>query len=214
MRKIAPLSPEQAQRSLVNRMGKRVDRLRQIAVRFGAYSKRVFMTWTIWSGEEQGEGEEKIFAQVEILPTPRVLDLTAIQRNPRSAGYYEEGAVRVDQISVATYTEDMLRGIVIPDLPQAGCPGCCAPVKPEGLPLRTDGINRGNQPRIDFFYQIVEDGRGDFPAERRRFRPQGLPYRDELNFQFSIVLERADEELSRDDKSQVGADPIYKVEPL
>jgi hypothetical protein len=211
MSRIAALSPEEARRTLINRMGPRVDRLRQIAVRLGAFSKRVFLTWTVWSGEEQGSGQETIFAQVEILPTPRVVDLTSILRNPRTAGYYEEGSVRVDQISIATYTEDMLRGLVIPDLPQAGCPGCCAPPTPRGLPLRTDGIERGAIPRVDFFYQVVEDGRGDQPAERRRFRPQSLPYRDETNFQFAIILERADEELDRQDRSQVGADPIYRV---
>lgn len=213
-RAIKPLSPEQAQRSLFNRMAKRADMLRQIRVNFGERPKRVFLTWTLWSGAVRGEGTEEVFAQVEILPTPVVSDLTGILRNPRSGGYYEEGTTRVSEISTATFNEDMLRGLIIPDLPQGGCPGCCAPVKPTGLPIRTDGIELGPQPRIDFFYQVVEDGRGGNVPERRRFRPMSVPWRDVDNFQFVIMLERADEELNRSGRSQVGPDPIFDVEPL
>lgn len=213
-RDIGPLTPEQAQGSLFNRQSRRVDRLRQMQTRFGMRPKRVFLTWTFWSGQERGEGDETIYAQVEILPTPVVGDITGILRNPRSGGYYEEGSVRVTEISTATYNEDMLRGILIPDMPMAGCPGTCTPVAPRGLPLRTDGVELGSQPKIDFFYQVVEDGRGGNVPERRRYRPASLPWRDAENFQFVILLERADEEMSRRDTSQIGPDDVFDVEAL
>ena len=180
-----PLTPSEAKRSLANRLGLRVaDRLRQFSTRFGLRSRRVFLTWTQFTGAERGEGRERVIARIELLPTPKVADATTVMRMPFAAGVLPVGSLRVSLISVA-YTYDQLTGRRIPGRSDDG------PI-PEP---------------IDFFYELVEDGRGDDPAERQRFRVLGIPWRDEGNVGWSVLLERSSEDFARDGTSQIGIDP-------
>ena len=179
-----PLTPAEAKRSLANRLGLRgADRLRQFSTRFGLRSRRVFLTWSRFSGAERGEGTERVIARVEILPTPKVADATSVMRMPFAAGVLPVGSLRVSLISVK-FTADQLTGRRVP--------------------------GRGSEPiaePIDFFYELVEDGRGDDPAERQRFRVLGMPWRDEGNVGWNVLLERSSEDFARDGTSQIGIDP-------
>lgn len=196
-----PLSPTEARRSLAHRFSPTIDRLRQFSTRFGLRSRRVFLVWTRWSGEERGEGVENEYARVEILPTPRVADLTAIAFDPRSGGVLPVGSLRVDRIS-AQFTEDILEGRKIPVVSPGG--GIhCAPTSPS-----TTTEHSGEDLAIDepfaFFYEVIEDGRGDNPPEREKFRIAASPYRNEGYVEWGVILEQINENNDRFGGSQIG----------
>jgi hypothetical protein len=178
MGKIGPLEPGQASRTLVARLvGTRdrvgvVDRARQVATRLGARPDRVFLVWTRSGGEEPGEGDEVELARLEILPTPKVSDRTAVALNPYSAGRLPAGAVRVTEISAGRHREALLAGRELPD----GKPA------PKGA---------------SFFFEVVDDGRDGNEPERRRFRLAASPTRGPNGRDFEIVLERASADRTR-----------------
>lgn len=196
---IRALRPGEAARTLAHRLGPRVDRLRQRLTRFGLRSDRVFLVWTRYTGEERGEGREEILAELELLPTPEVRDLTGVTYNPFSAGTLPVGAVRVDRIS-SQYSEALLKGKVMPVSAETG--------SDIGEPF-------------DFFYEIVDDDRdeqrapsckpridiapvGGSAQRRKRFRVLGGPSRREGQFDWTIYLERASEDRLADGRSALG----------
>lgn len=198
------MSPSQARGTLAHRLTAKADRLRGLNTRFGLRSKRVFLVWTHYSGAERGEGVERIHARVELWPTPKVADYTALLRNPFSAGVLPEGSVRVSEISAGAYTADMLSGLVIPaNAERCGCG--CGPV----LPVQGQVLNSGEaagepdlgerltRRDIDFFWEVVEDGRGDDPAPRFRFRIYSAPSRNEGRMQWEVLLQRANHDMDR-----------------
>lgn len=193
-----PLTPTEATRTLANRFGKRADNLRQFNTKFGARSKRVFLVWTKVTGEERGEGDENVIHRIELLPTPRVSELTAVSRMPMIEGSLPNGGVRVDEISVYRYTEDMLRGLVVPGEP--GTPG---------TPIARKGSERLTDPRIDFFYEIVDDGRqGEGIAARQRFQLIGYPARVETKVYFAVFLQRSSADMLRSGESSADEDDL------
>jgi hypothetical protein len=202
-----PLTRDEAKATLVNRYGAIADKYRQLYTNYGLRSRRVFLVWSRWTGEERGEGHERLLAEIEILPTPRISDATSIQRRPYSAGTLPEGSLFLDQISMATFTQDILRGWVIPAVRPT--PRTCAErnMQPDlevALSVNGKTFERGSDRRIDFWYEIVEDGRGDFPASRSRYRVLSDPSRKEGSLFFSLVLERADEARDRSGNFQIG----------
>lgn len=151
-----------------------VDRARSIATRLGARPFRVFLVWTISSGDKRGDGDEKILERHEIQPRPRC-DFASLTRNPTLVGVYAAGSVRVDEITPA-YTLDELQGVKLPN----------------GRPVPVD---RG---RVSFFYEVTEDGRGDDPPSRGRFRLNNVPAREAENVQWVIILEPVSDAMRRD----------------
>lgn len=181
---IRPLGPGQFEHSLIGGLGDVVDDIRQIATDLGARPYRVFLLWTLAGGEERGEGDERLLAELELLPTPSVQDLTSITFAPYSAGKLPVGSVRVSQISTR-YGEDVLAGNILPT---------------------------GAQPdarRGDFFYEVREveglagqcgpneDGLVRQPL-RKRYRLLGGPYRVPTRVMYEVILERASEDRKRD----------------
>ena len=181
MSKVAPLTAQQAISSVLNRIAPRIDRARQVAVRVGLHSRRVFLVWEKWTGFERGEGRELEVLRLEILPTPKIIGLDAVALNPFSAGILPVGSIRVEKIS-ATYTEDQLRGLTYPV-------------------LHADHINNP----YDFFYEVVEDGRGDPQPIRQKYRLAAQPWRREGLIQWQIVLERISEDAKRDGTTRYGS---------
>jgi hypothetical protein len=178
--------------TLAHRLTRTADRLRQFNTRFGLRSRRVFLVWTQWTGSERGEGNETEVARRELLPTPRVTDGTAINRRPWAAGTMPEGSLRVDQISAGAYTEDNLRGLVVPP------PTTEAPRGGAGTPVGGLGLADPRVPRpIDFYVEIVEDGRGDALPARRRYRVSGSPWRSESGLYWAVVLEASEDDANR-----------------
>lgn len=204
-RRIGPLMPGLARRTLAHRFAKKVDRLRQLNTTFGLRHDRVFLVWTRYTGEVRGEGDEVEVARLELLPTPRVSDHTTIQFAPYSAGILPVGSVTVDQIS-AQMSEEVLMGKRVPD---------------EALPPGSDIP----QP-TDFFYEIVADDRsveapagcgpeneqmalmrGSSVTPRSRFRIAATPERMEGKVQMKVALERISEDRAWDGTSRIGTDP-------
>ncbi len=182
MPKPRALNPQQAKGTLLARFGPRADRLRQLHTRFGARPYRVFLVWAQWTGNERGEGEEVEAARREILPTPKVSDLTSTQLSAFSGGTLPTGSIRVTEIST-TLSTDVLTGRMLPDahedhLPQA----------------------------YDFYWELVEDGRLDRPALRSKYRHASTPFLDASRVQWSVVLERISEDNGRGGQSQAGND--------
>lgn len=184
-----PLTPDEARRTLANRFAGTkdkpglADKLRQLGTKFGIRSKRVFLVWTQFSGNERGEGDEEIVKRLEILPTPKVIDLTSVSLNPFSAGKYPVGSIRVTEISL-TLTQDDLAGTKGPWADQQT-------TVPEDW---------------DFFWLVQEDGRGDNPPAETRYRLAATPNRKEGNVCWEVVLERTAEDLTRSGASRLGVD--------
>lgn len=181
MPKPQPLIPQQARNTLANRFVGLADRLRQLNTRFGIRPYRVFLVWTLASGEERGEGEERVTLRHEILPTPKLDDMSAVARSPYAAGTLPVGSVRVSEIT-QTLTADMLTGKLMPD-----------------------GRKVDDSGPMNFWWEVVEDGRGDDPAERWRFRMAAEPYRQPGRVQWSVLLERQSADPER--LGQPHADP-------
>lgn len=186
MSKVRPLSPGQARKTFAHKFTRTADKLRQIATRMGVRPFRVFLTWTKWTGEERGEGNEQLYRRIEILPTPRVSSLDNVSFSVFHAGTLPVGSVRVDRISAREFTEDILCGKAFPDDP---------------LPFGENAGEKHIPQPYEFFYEVVEDGRGDDPAKRSRFRPLNRPTRRAGQVDFTIMLERVSEDRTRDDKS-------------
>lgn len=173
-----PLNPFEAHRTLANRLGPQVDRLRQFSTTFGLRPYRVFLVWTRFTGEERGEGTEQILAKVEILPTPKVGELTSLQDQGFSAGTLATGQLRVDNVS-AGFTRAQLTGLEVPGRGQL-----------EDMPQD-----------VDFFYEMHEDGRqGDRPVQMR-FRLAAEPVRVPGNVSWSLLLEKQEEPLQPDGRA-------------
>jgi hypothetical protein len=211
MPKVRPLgSSEAARGTLAQRLTHRVDKLRQLATKFGARSRRVFLVWLEATGEGAGAGDETVRCRRELLPTPRVTDATAITRRPLSIGHVPDGSVRVDQISAYQYTEDHLRGIKIPEEYQDS--SCCCHAEPQeqtGIVLMEPG--RVQDPLV-FFYEIVEDGRGDAPPARKRYKLGATPWRNETGAQWAVMLEPMSADLDRAGNSVVTAFDVLDVD--
>lgn len=199
--KVRPLFPAESSRTLAHRLGGRVDRLRQRLTRFGLRPYRIFLVWTQWGGEERGEGDEVVLAELEILPTPNITDMTAVMFNPYSAGVLPVGSIRVDRIS-SRYPEELLVGKVEP---------------------AAEATGRDIREPFDFFWEVTPDDRGEYPApdctgagvaptlgasrlNRRRYRLLSNPFRRAGQVDWTAVLERASEDRSYTKRSNVGTD--------
>lgn len=189
-RKPAPLPAGRAGRTLVQRLARVADRIRPLNTRFGLRSRRVFLVWTRFDGDERGEGDERVIMRHEILPTPQVSDASAINYRPWSGGTLPEGTIRVDQISMVVYTPDVLTGV---RFAKSWPGGSGEPVEP-GTCCAGELVD---DPQGDFFYEIVEDDRGDEHPVRDRFRLYAKPWRAEARFGFSLVLEAASQPTDR-----------------
>lgn len=182
-----PLTPAQARGSLANRLGRVVDRARQIDVRIGNRPYQVFLVWTKWEGAARGDGNQVVVCRHQLVPTPVVSDLTAMQKKPLSAGVALDGNLRITEIST-TYTMDVLQGWTIPE----------------------KGEDQVPQP-LDFFWEVVEDGRHCDPTERKRFRVSSAPFLDVPNQQWVVMLQKMGGDMGRDGQPQ-NVTPQEKVD--
>lgn len=187
MPKPRPLSDVEARTALARRFAPRADRLRQFATRFGLRSRRVFLVWEQWTGTERGEGTRSTLARVELLPTPRVGDLSAVMRRAFATGTLDDGALRIDMISVAVFSEDNLRGLRIPAT--QGYPGGVVGGTPDEPVIARN---------VDFWWEMTEDAGGDEPPARRRFRVSGGPWRNEGGLYWAVAVEAAGDGRQRD----------------
>lgn len=151
-----PLSPSEAKRTLVHRFGPRVNRLRQLAVRFGLNPYRVWLVWFQWTGEQIGEGERQEVRREEILPTPELTLNTRFMW--MNAGRVEDGQFMLRRVD-PTLGEALLSGKLHPGLVTGSpCP------------------NEGGPP-TSFLFLVREDGRSGDDVVERWFTLASMPYR-------------------------------------
>lgn len=204
MPRVRPLSPEQARHTLANKFGRLADRVRQLATKFGVRPQRVFLRWVKWTGTERGEGDEIDVLTYEILPTPRVTSLDSVSFSFVGAGVIPVGSLKVDRISIALFTRDILLGKAFPNPKQR--PGR-ERVTRRPLVAPMPGMS-ALEPHIpepyEFFYEIVEDGRGDDPPKRSKFRPMNEPMRRAGAVEYTVMLERVSEDRLRNGASGMG----------
>ena len=193
MGRIRALSPGEAKASLLQRIGRVADRARQVGVKLGMNPYRVVLVWEKYAGEVRGEGgPPRTVRELELLPTPSVKSLDAVTFSVFHAGTIPAGSIKLSGVSVACYTYDQLTGHVVPQ------------PDPSGDPTRAvDGahVDHIDQP-WDFYYELREDGRGDCPPVRNRYRVLSYPVRDAVNAQWTVMLERVSEDRGRDGKSK------------
>jgi hypothetical protein len=166
MPKVRPITPIEAKRSLVSRLGPRVDRLRQFCTKFGLRPLKVFLVYLKYTGAEYGEGEQKEAQRIELLPTPKVQSMSDVALQPLNAGIEGDGGVTLTKVS-SRYTFDQLRGLYVPE-------------------RHEDHL----EPPYFMVYEIVEDGRGDPQPVRQTFRLASLPERRAGQIDWTLKLQR------------------------
>jgi hypothetical protein len=189
--KPAPLTTGRAGKTLAHKFTGLRDRLYQMETTFGLHSKRVFLVWTRWTGAQRGEGDEVEVTRVELLPTPRVTDLTSVSRTASRFGHVPQGTLRVDNISCGAYTEDHLTGLAVPTVASKGDRVGGTAAEPE-IPDNKS-----------FFWDVVEDDRGGGQAQRRKYRLLSAPHRNEGALSWAVTLQPVSDDLRRDGVSKV-----------
>jgi hypothetical protein len=99
---------------------------------------------------------------------------------PFAVGIVPVGTVRLSRVSVSQFTADELNG-------------------------RVSGDDHIEEP-FSFFYEIVEDGRGDAQPARTKYRLSTQPMRRAGNLEWTFLLERMSEDRDRDGESKLGQD--------
>jgi hypothetical protein len=169
-----PLTAEEARQTFAHRLGAVADRIRGIATRLGARPYRVFFVYTKFTGEERGAGAEVEISRTEILPTPLVSSLDNIALRASEAGIIRMGSLRLTGVSTS-YTQDQLEGRMTPEEHTADT----------------------RQP-YRFFYEVVEDGRGDPNPTRGKYRLLTTPMRRATQADWSFSLEKIDADRPRE----------------
>lgn len=162
--------------TLTDRLQPTVDKIRQLYTDFGERPYRVFLVHQQWSGGVRGRGQPQDISRVEVLPTPRLLDMSGTTQVIHAFGLQEDGGVTIDQISLR-FTEDDLLGKT-PDL--------------------IDPTNQRSGPEgFDFFWEIVEARNTTPQPVRRRYVPNAVPVVMPDGFQWKVTLTKQEFNRSR-----------------
>jgi hypothetical protein len=194
-----PLSPHRARGSLAQRLGRVADGVRQIATDLGARPYRCYLTWWRWSGATRGQGHASLLARVEILPTPKVDSLDSIAFSIFHAGTVPAGSIKVSEISVVSFSEDHLRGLLIPCLPWAEMQG-----EPPQVADRAGTAEGTIAQPFEFHWEVAEDGRNNRAPEIKSFRLLSNPTLKATQAQWQVMLER----ISPDELRRTGDSPF------
>lgn len=168
------INDQQAKGTLTRDFIGLADDLRDLLSAFGLRTYKVSMVRVRWSGGRRGRGAPSTVSEEAILPTPKLSSLDALQELAQSVGVDELGAIDLSQIS-GTYTEDQLRGFRDGD----------------GIP--------GDE---EFFYEIEFFPTSEGGSKKRRFFPRGAPTYFPGRLQWSVRLEKANE-----DRNRLNGDP-------
>lgn len=109
-----PCFTRMSQGDLSNSLGQKLigvaDNIRDLRVRFGLRPYRVRILRTRWAGAaKRGVGPQIVSWEMEILPVPKISDLTGLTEIINPVGADEVGSIMLTEIS-GRYTEDVLRG--------------------------------------------------------------------------------------------------------
>jgi hypothetical protein len=158
---VRPESP--ARRSLADSLGPTVDRIRQLRTDMGLAPYRVFLVHWRWPSK-RGLGRPVEIARDEVLPNPKISDMTGTLIGVAAFGATEGGGLFVSKISTK-YSENDLLGRT-PDLVDS--------VRP-----KTSASN------VEFFWEVQLARGGSKP---RRYIPQGVPMLDRSGIQWKISV--------------------------
>lgn len=146
------------------------DSVRNLFTRFGLRTYKLRVVRVRWSGGERGRGTPHVRDTLDILPTPLVQDLTTLTEILNPIGLDEVGVVSVSEIS-GRFTDDQLRF------------------------LDDDGEQPGPDEEVFYEIEYPQPERGD--SVKRRFSLRGAPHYSAGRFQWSLRLEKANEDRSR-----------------
>jgi hypothetical protein len=168
-RRFTEVTDSQAKKTLARRFIGLADSLRDLLTRFGLRSYKVTIVRVEWTGGRRGRGVPVVLSEKVILPTPKISNLDALTEVVQSVGLAEMGSIELSQIS-GTFTEEDLLG-----------------TSADGSPI---------PPNQEFFYE-VEFYPHDGPPQRRRFFPASAPTYMPGRLQWSIRLEKSNEDRAR-----------------
>lgn len=163
-------TPELLKRSLGQRLIPVIDRVRDLATQLGTRPYRVRLIRTRFSGPRRGVGVESVVYDLELLPTPKVVDMSSLTEVITPAGMNEQGTVQLQQIS-GRYTEEMLVG-----------------VGPDGNQVAANEA---------VYYEVEFFRRDGGPSEKRRFVRDVLPFYDAGKVEWVVTLVSAVDNRSR-----------------
>lgn len=153
---VRPLRPDQLRQTLASKLVPVVDKIRQLNATFGTRPYRVFLVHVLWSGGRIGSGTPAEVSRREILPTPKVVDLSSTVEMISAFGRTEDGSVVVEEISDKFSEDDLMGGT--PDLVDAANPN----------------TGRSN---AEFFWETQEQRNTSPVPVVRHYVPAGAPTR-------------------------------------
>jgi hypothetical protein len=175
--RLRPPEPQAMPQTLAGRLVPLADRLRGLKARFGIRPYRVFLVHAVWTGGKRGIGHQQLTSRFEIIPPPRVRDLSGVNRRLRAAGLTEEGDVTIDEIS-AKYAEDDLMGRT-PD-------------------LQNPELRRTLRQDVEFWWEVHEARAVGVPTVIRRYSPPtSVPTLSRDNMQWKVTLTKQGEDRGR-----------------
>ena len=148
-----------------------VDCARDIASELGVRPYVVRIVRTRWSGGARGAGVEEVMSALDLLPTPKVSDLSGLAEVLQPVGLDEVGGVQVEEIS-GRFSEEELRF------------------------LSADGA--APEPQESVWWEIEFIRHDGKPGQRRRFALSGAPEYLPTRVQWRVRLTKAHEDRGRD----------------
>lgn len=164
-------TPELLTNSIGQRLIPVVDRVRDKLTKFGMRPYRVRIVRTRSAGPRRGMGPETVVHEMELLPTPKVVDLSSLTEMVTPIGVNEEGSVMLQKVS-GRYTEETLLG-----------------VGPDGNEVA---------PNETVYYEVEYFRRDGRPSEKRRFVRSSAPNWLPGSVEWNIMLVSAVENRQRD----------------
>lgn len=148
------------------------DNVRNLYTKFGMRAYKVRVVKVRWSGERRGQGVPQIAATIDLLPTPRVMDLSTMTEILNPIGLDESGSIVISEIS-GRFTDDQLRLV--------------------------DDDGEGPAPNEEVFYEIEypQPNGARSTSIKRRFSLRSAPDYSPGRFQWTLRLERANEDRTR-----------------
>lgn len=164
---ISELTFSEPSKTLIEGLGPLADSVRQIGVNLGARPYQMRSIRLRWTGGAIGRGEQIVVFDEPLVPTPKVNNISSIERMSTNAGSSETGDVRVTQIS-PMYTEDEIKRYFSLDL----------------------------RPDEEGFIEVRVDRR-DGITERKRYVVAKVPERKADRFEWVVTLRKQDQDRPR-----------------
>lgn len=170
MAKFTTVTSSQVKKTLARRFIPLGDSLRNLLTKFGLRTYRVTLVKVQWSGGERGVGLPTVLSEEILLPTPKISDINGLTEVVQAVGLDELGQLTVSQIS-GRYTEEQLLG------------------------RAADGDDISED--TEFFWEVEFPHPDGTPGTKRRFFPRGAPQYEPGRLQWTVRLEKSNENRAR-----------------